>query len=95
LVVPWQALSEVPTLQRFAGIGLISDLSSDETRILSFRHLLEKHGLGEQIFETVNAQLSHRGMTMSQGTIVDATLLAVPSSTTNNEGKRDPEMHQT
>ena len=67
----------------------------DETKILTFRHLLEKHGLGEQIFDTVNAHLSEKGMTMRQGTIVDATLIAAPSSTKNNEGKRDPEMHQT
>ena len=59
------------------------------------RHLLEKHRLGEQIFEAVKAHLSERGMTMRQGTIVDATLIAAPSSTKNKEGKRDPEMHQT
>jgi IS5 family transposase len=67
----------------------------DETTILPFRHLLEKHDLGEQIFETVKAHPSARGMTMRQGTIVDATLIAAPSSTKNKEGKRDPEMHQT
>ena len=57
--------------------------------------MLEKHELGEQIFETVKAHLSKRGMTMRQGTIVDATLIAAPSSTKNKEGTRDPEMHQT
>jgi len=90
-----EALIEVPTMRRFAGIDLISDRIPDETTILTFRHLLEKHGLGEQIFETVNAHLSARGMSMRQGTIVDATLIAAPSSTKNKEGKRDPEMHQT
>ena len=90
-----EALIEVPTMRRFAGIELISDRIPDETTILTFRHLLEKYDLGEQIFETVKAHLSHRGMTMRQGTIVDATLIAAPSSTKNNEGKRDPEMHQT
>jgi len=90
-----EALIEVPTMRRFAGINLISDRIPDETTILTFRHLLEKHGLGEQIFETVKAHLSERGMTMRQGTIVDATLIAAPSSTKNKEGKRDPEMHQT
>jgi IS5 family transposase len=89
-----EALIEVPTMRRFAGIELISDRIPDETTILTFRHLLEKHGLGEQIFETVKAHLSARGMTMRQGTIVDATLIAAPSPTKNNEGKRDPEMHQ-
>jgi len=90
-----EALIEVPTMRRFAGIELISDRIPDETTILTFRHLLEKHKLGEQIFETVKAHLSARGMTMRQGTIVDATLIAAPSSTKNKEGKRDPEMHQT
>jgi IS5 family transposase len=90
-----EALIEVPTMRRFAGIELISDRIPDETTILTFRHLLEKYELGEQIFETVKAHLSHRGMTMRQGTIVDATLIAAPSSTKNKEGKRDPEMHQT
>ena len=90
-----EALIEVPTMRRFAGIELISDRIPDETTILTFRHLLEKHELGEQIFETVKAHLSARGMTMRQGTIVDATLIAAPSSTKNKEAKRDPEMHQT
>lgn len=84
-----EALIEVPTMRRFAGIELISDRIPDETTILTFRHLLEKHTLGEQIhcfaedfdYEIVKAHLSARGMTMRQGTIVDATLIAAPSST--------------
>ena len=90
-----EALIEVPSMRRFAGIDLISDRIPDETTILTFRHLLEKNDLGGQIFETVNTHLSARGMTMRQGTIVDATLIAAPSSTKNKDGKRDPEMHQT
>ena len=90
-----EALIDVPTMRRFAGIELISDRIPDETTILAFRHLLEKHELGEQIFETAKAHLSAQGMTMRQGTIVDATLIAAPSSTKNKAGKRDPEMHQT
>jgi IS5 family transposase len=70
-----EALIEVPTMRRFAGIEQISDRIPDETTILTFRHLLEKHKLGEQIFETVKAHLSEKGMTMRQGTIVDATSL--------------------
>ena len=76
-----EALIEVPTMRRFAGIDLISDRIPDETTIQTFRHLLEKHDLGEQIFETVEAHLSVRGMTMRQGTIVDATLISSPIST--------------
>jgi IS5 family transposase len=90
-----EALIEVPTMRRFAGIELISDRIPDETTILTFHHLLEKHGLGEQIFDTVKALLAARGVTMRQGTIVDATLIAASSSTKNKEGKQDPQMHQT
>jgi len=89
------ALIEVGTIRRFAGIDLISDRIPDETTILSFRHLLEKHDLGQQIFETVKAHLKQRGMAMKQGTIIDATLISAPSSTKNKTGERDPEMHQT
>ena len=89
------ALIEVGTIRRFAGIDLISDRIPDETTILSFRHLLEKHDLGQQIFETVKAHLKQQGMAMKQGTIIDATLISAPSSTKNKTGERDPEMHQT
>ena len=89
------ALIEVPTMRRFAGIDMISDRIPDETTILSFRHLLEKHELGEQIFEVVKGHLKANGMAMKQGTIIDATLIAAPSSTKNQKRERDPEMHQT
>ena len=90
-----EALIEVPTMRRFAGIDLVSERIPDETTILAFRHLLEKHNLGEQIFQAVKAHLKDRGMAMKQGTIIDATLIAAPSSTKNKAGERDPEMHQT
>jgi IS5 family transposase len=89
------ALIEVPTMRRFAGIDLISDRIPDDTTILTFRHLLKKHDLGDQIFEAVKAHLKTNGMVMKQGTIIDATLIAVPSSTKNEKKERDPEMHQT
>ena len=89
------ALIEVPTMGRFAGIDLISDRIPDETTILSFRHLLEKNNLGKEIFDVVKAHLKQRGMAMKQGTIIDATLISAPSSTKNKTGERDPEMHQT
>ena len=88
-------LVEVGTIRRFAGIDLISDRIPDETTILAFRHLLEKHDLGQKVFETVKAHLKQRGMAMKQGTIIDATLISAPSSTKNKTGERDPEMHQT
>jgi IS5 family transposase len=89
------ALIEVPTMRRFTGIDLISDRIPDETTILAFRHLLEKYDLGDQIFEAVKAHLKANGMAMKQGTIIDATLIAAPSSTKNKARERDPEMHQT
>lgn len=90
-----EALIEVPTMRRFAGIDLMSDRIPDETTILAFRHLLEKHDLGDRIFKAVNVHLKARGMAMKKGTIIDATLIAAPSSTKNNARERDPEMHQT
>ena len=89
------ALIEVATMRRFAGIALITDRIPDETTILAFRHLLEKHDLGEQIFEAVKAHLKANGIAMKQGTIIDATLIAAPSSTKNKKKERDPDMHQT
>jgi IS5 family transposase len=89
------ALIEVPTMRRFAGIALISDRIPDETTILAFRHLLEQNNLGEEIFEAVKAHLKANGKAIKQGTIVDATIIAAPSSTKNKAGERDPEMHQT
>ena len=83
------ALIEMPTMRRFAGIDLISDRLPDEITILRFRHLLEKHDLGKQIYcfaedyvyEAVKAHLKANGMAMKQGTFIDATLIAAPSST--------------
>ena len=75
------ALIEVATMCRFVGIALISDRIPDETTILAFRHLLEQNDLGEQIFEAVKEHLKANGMAMKQGTIIDATIIAAPSST--------------
>ena len=83
-----EALIEQPIMRRFAGIDLISDRIPDETTILTFRHLLEQNELGGQIFQTVKAHLKERGMAMKQGTIIDATLIAAPSSTLTEAGGR-------
>jgi transposase, IS5 family len=88
-------LIEVPTMRRFAGIDLMSKRIPDETTILAFRHLLENHNLGVQIFETAKDHLKSNGMAMKQGTIVDAILIAAPGSTKNKKEERDPEMQQT
>lgn len=83
------------SFQKFLHIDLLSDTVPDETTILNFRHLLEAHRLQERFLEIVNGLLTERGYFMKKGTIVDATLIAAPSSTKNKEGKRDPEMSQT
>jgi len=90
-----EALYESVSMRTFAGIDLGREPAPDETTVCKFRHLLEEHGLGKRIFEAVGAHLQSKGMKVSSGTIVDATIIAAPSSTKNIQGKRDPEMHQT
>ena len=87
-------LYEIESVRRFAGLRLAGPLP-DETTILNFRHLLERHGLGRGLFEEINVHLAERGYRVRAGTIVDASIIAAPSSTKNREGARDPEMHQT
>ncbi len=67
----------------------------DRTTIMNFRHLLEQHQLARQLFKTINRWLAEAGVMMTQGTLVDATIIEAPSSTKNKEQQRDPEMHQT
>jgi IS5 family transposase len=89
------ALYESPVLRRFAGVDLGRAAAPDETTILRFRRLLETHALCGQILDTVNLYLASKGLRISTGTIVDATIIAAPSSTKNSKQERDPEMHQT
>ncbi|WP_197344157.1 IS5 family transposase [Ralstonia pseudosolanacearum] len=89
-----EALYEVPLYREFTGLGGMSRLP-DRVSILRFRHLLEQHKLAEQFLQTVNSQLGAKGYLLKEGTAVDATLIAAPSSTKNKDGERDPEMHQT
>ena len=88
------SLYEIESMRRFAKLRL-RDRIPDETTILNFRHLLERHGLGRALLDEINAHLASKGCKLSEGTIVDATLISAPSSTKNREGKRDGEMHQT
>src|SRR5579875_686587 len=89
------ALYESPALRRFAGVDLGRAPAPDETTILNFRHLLEAHELCGQMLDTVNHYLESRGIRITTGTIVDATIIHAPSSTRNQGRQRDPEMHQT
>ena len=88
-----EALHDTPVMRRFAQLGGLADIP-DETTILNFRRLLETHDLARSMFERVNAHLSRKGLSLRAGTIVDATIIAAPSSTKNADGARDPEMHQ-
>ena len=90
-----EALYDTPMFREFAGLDMGEDRLPDESTILRFRHLLEAHNLSLQILATVNATLMAKGLLLKQGTVVDATLIAAPSSTKNQDGERDPEMHQT
>ena len=87
-------LYEVESVRRFTGLRLSGPLP-DETTILNFRHLLEEHGLGTGLFEEINRHLESQGLRLQEGTIVDASIIAAPSSTKNRSKERDPEMHQT
>ncbi len=89
------ALYESPVLRRFVGIDLGRAPAPDESTILQFRHLLERHELGEAMLATVNRYLEGQGIRITTGTIVDATIIHAPCSTKNQSGERDPEMHQT
>ena len=90
-----EMLYDSDTMRRFAGIELGDDRVPDETTVLNFRHLLERHELTEAIFAEVNAHLADKGMTLRSGTLVDATIIDAPSSTKNEAKARDPEMSST
>jgi IS5 family transposase len=90
-----EALHDMPLFRDFAGLGGWADRLPDETTILRFRHLLEQKKLAPQILATVNQLLERKGLLLRAGTVVDATLIAAPSSTKNKSGERDPEMHQS
>jgi transposase, IS5 family len=90
-----EALYDMALFREFVGLDAGEDNLPDESTILRFHHLLESHDLSLQILATVNATLSAKGLLLKQGTVMDATLIAAPSSTKNSSGERDPEMHQT
>ncbi|MBQ0933683.1 IS5 family transposase [Ideonella alba] len=90
-----EALHDMPVFREFAGLEGWDERLPDESTILRFRHVLEKHKLAAQILQTVNDLLSAKGVMLKSGTVVDATLIAAPSSTKNSSGERDPEMKQS
>lgn len=89
------ALYEIESLRRFARLELADDALPDETTILNFRRLLERHALTAKLMNTINDVLEEQGLLLKGGTMVDATILHAPPSTKNQDKARDPEMHQT
>jgi IS5 family transposase len=89
------SLYDIESMRRFADIDLEVDVIPDETTILNFRHLLERHDLTKKIFEKTQHYLSEKGLLLREGTIVDATIINAPSSTKNRDKTRDKEMKQT
>jgi IS5 family transposase len=89
------AIYDSESMRRFARVELGDDVVPDETTILRFRHLLEQHGLTAAMFEAVRDLLTEKRLLLKAGTIVDATIIAAPSSTKNATQTRDPEMKQT
>jgi IS5 family transposase len=90
-----EAIYDSYAMRRFMGLDFAVEQVPDATTLLHFRHLLEKHELGEKLFAAQNRIFDEQGWIMRGGSIVDATLIAAPSSTKNSTGTRDPEMHQT
>ena len=104
LLQKWFALSdpameeapyEITSLRHFAHLSLTQGSLFEDTTIINFRHLLEQHELATDILTMLNGHLGERGLSLRQGTIVDATIIQAPGSTKNRDGKRDPRMHQT
>jgi len=90
-----EALHDISLYCQFARLDPGGMRLPDESTILRFRHLLEEHDLSIQLMAAINATLATKGLMLKTGTVVDATLVAAPSSTKNSRGERDPEMHQT
>lgn len=90
-----EALYDSRAMRQFVGIDLGKEPVPDESTVLQFRHLMERHQLGDKLFHLVNEYLAQNGLKVNRGTIVDATIINAPTSTKNKEKSRDPDMHQT
>ena len=89
------AIYDSQAIRGFVRIDLAREAAPDATTLLKFRRLLERHQLTERIFASINSHLAAKGLMLREGTVVDATIISAPSSTKNQDGQRDPEMHQT
>jgi len=90
-----EALYDCRAMHQFVGIDLGEEAAPDKTTICKFRHLMERHNLGDRLFYLVNEYLKENGLKVNRGTLVDASIINAPSSTKNKKKQRDLEMHQT
>ena len=90
-----EAMYDSVAMRDFAGIDLGTEGTPDETTVCKFRHLPERNKLSTTLLKAVNDHLRRDGIKIANGAIVDATIISAPSSTKNQDGKRDPEMHET
>lgn len=90
-----EALYDSRAMRQFVRIDLGKEPVPDETTMLNFRHLMERHNLGDEMFRLINVYLAENGLKVNRGTIVNATIIDAPSSTKNIEKARDPDMRQT
>ena len=90
-----EALYDSVAMRNLVGIDLGVEGAPDETAVCKFSHLLERNKLAKELLRAVNDHLHRSGIKITKGTIVDATIIGAPSSTKNQDGQRDPEMHQT
>lgn len=89
------AVIDIALFRRFLAIDLLRESVPDATTLLNFRRLLETNGLAQPILESINQKMADKGLRYTKGTIIDATIIQAPSSTKNEDGLRDPEMHST
>lgn len=89
------AVYDIQSIRQFIGINLSEESVPDATTLLHFRHMLEEHGLSKKMFHAIKNALKYSGYMMTEGTIVDATIITAPSSTKNIDKSRDPEMKST
>jgi hypothetical protein len=89
------ALNDSEAFKRFIRLGQLEPDVPEETTLRNLRYIIEKNNLACEILRVVNESLTSRGLKMSQGTLVDATIVEASPSTKNKAQKRDPDMDST
>ena len=83
------AIIDSTAMRRFLGIDLSVERAPDATTLFRFRHLLEKHNIGEKVFQSVKCYLEQQELLMRGGSIIDAAIIEATRSTKNEEHRRD------